>query len=90
MFGQTGLPPDLVNWANVGVLGLVILSFFTGRAVPGPTHQRVLDELDKLAERAAEQDRWIRNEVVPLVTRNTDVLQQVLEILRQQLWRRKD
>jgi hypothetical protein len=70
-------------------MGLVILAFLTGWVVSKSTHERAIAELDKSAERNAEMDRWMRLEVIPSLTRNTDVLQQVLEILRDQ-WRRKD
>lgn len=83
MFGQVGGPaPELVGWTQLGVMGLVILAFFTGWVVSKSTHDRALRQLDDCTTKIAEQDRWTRDTVVPSLTRNTDVLQQVLEILR--------
>jgi hypothetical protein len=89
VIAQTSTAPELVGWTQLGVMGLVILAFLTGWVVSKSTHERAIAELDKSAERNAEMDRWMRLEVIPSLTRNTDVLQQVLEILRDQ-WRRKD
>lgn len=89
-FAQASGPaPELVGWTQLGVMGLVIFAFFTSWVVSRGTHERVLKELDRVTQKTEEQDRWMRGEVVPMLTRNTDVLQQVLEILRDQLWRRK-
>lgn len=83
MFAQTGGPaPELVGWAQLGVMGLVILAFMTTRVVTAAIHDRALRQLDDCATKIAEQDRWMRDTVVPSLVRNTDVLQQVLEILR--------
>lgn len=91
MFAQAGgIPPELSPWTTFGIAGVGLLAFITGWIVSKSTHERALRELDKLAERLAEQDRWMRFDVIPAFTRNTDVLQQVLEILRDQLWRKRD
>lgn len=89
MFAQTAPAPEIVSWTQLGVMGLVIAAFLTGWVVNRSTHQRALDELDKLTDKAARQDQWIRDDVVPALTRNTDVLQQVLEMLREQLWQKR-
>lgn len=80
--GQTGAPPELVNWTQLGVMGLVILAFLTSWVVSRATHERALKQLDDATTKISEQDRWLRDTVVPSLTRNTDVLQQVLDILR--------
>lgn len=83
MFGQAGGPaPELVGWTQLGVMGLVILAFMTTWVVSKATHERAIRQLDDATLKIAEQDRWLRDTVVPSLTRNTDVLQQVLEILR--------
>lgn len=84
MWAQAAGPaPELIGWTQLGVMGLVILAFMTTQVVSKAIHERALKQLDEASTKITEQDRWIRDTVVPSLTRNTDVLQQVLEILRE-------
>jgi hypothetical protein len=89
MFAQT-LPPEIAPWTSLGTVGFLAIALVTGLVVARSTHERVIKELDRCSQKIEEQDRWLRGEMVPLLTRNTDVLQQVLDILQELLWRKKE
>lgn len=95
-FAQTGVPPEIVDWTQLGIVGVVLGAFFTGLVVAKSTHERQIKQYDDLHARVLEQDKYLREVVIPAFSKNTDVLQQVNTILQQVLgilsdtWRRRD
>lgn len=53
-----------------GPLGLALVSFVVGWAVPGWVHKRTLDRLEQLEER-------FLTEVIPALTRSADALKEL-------------
>lgn len=60
-------PATAFEWAQYGVLGLVIVAILAGWLVPGRHYDRAVQRADRLeAENRELRDR-IENKVVPLV-----------------------
>lgn len=84
------LPPAVQVIGVVGLLTFAVVALTRGWLVPAPSHRSALAEKDKriaaleaeCQEQKAtnrEQTLFLRDQVTPLLTRNTDVLARLLE-----------
>lgn len=77
-------PSSAINFAQYGVLGLIVLGFIFGKIAPGYL-------LDRAEARLAEKDALIEKmrlameeKTVPALIRSTETLAQVADLLTQQ------
>lgn len=82
-----GVDASLPQWFQaagvVSILTLGLISFIRGWLVSGSFHRQQIEDLDKRIEMLErdlrEQTQFMRDQAVPLLTRNVDVLAKVLE-----------
>lgn len=77
--------PELISWVQYGVLGLVVVAFIGGWIWARPAVDRLVKELDEVKLQLSEQNRWVRDIIVPAITESNDLLREV----NQQLWHEK-
>lgn len=65
---------DLAQWAQYGVLGLVVVALLMGWLVPGRYFDREVRRGDRLEAENERLRHQVEDRVIPLLTRAMDVL----------------
>ena len=77
--------PELPNWVNWGVLGLVILALVTKQLVPGPIYKEAKDELRELKVENKELTKTVletQGGVLPVLENATSAIREALTEIR--------
>lgn len=67
------------QFANYGILGLISLGFFAGRIVSAKHYDEMRDDRDKAREELALVRQRLDEQILPALTRSTDVLVRLAE-----------
>jgi hypothetical protein len=78
----TDLGPYTI-WANYGILGLIALGFFTGKVVAAKHYEEMRGDRDQAREELALVRQKLDEQILPALTRSTDVLVRMAEKDRQ-------
>ena len=70
---------DWTSWLQFGVLGIVAIGFVLGKIVPGYILDRIQKELDSKNAEMAQLRSKMENEVIPALTRVTDLMTRIAE-----------
>ena len=70
-------------WANYGILGLIAFGFFAGRIVSSKHYDEMRDDRDRAREELAAVRQRLDEQILPALTRSTDVLVRMAEKDRQ-------
>ena len=66
-------------WANYGILGLIAFGFFAGRIVSSKHYDEMRHDRDKAREELALVRQKLDDQILPALTRSTDVLVRMAE-----------
>ena len=84
-----GGDPLLPGWGQLGVLGLLVVAFFTDKIVTGKKYDAAIAERDKERERTERAEAFLRDTVSGMVTESTLALRtvdaEVLPLIRETL-----
>lgn len=83
--GGGGVPSGLTDLVQYGVLGLVVIMFIWGKIVPGYLYDRRVQEHQAEKEETKKLEETIRERIIPALTRSTDVMAQVLDLLNDEV-----
>lgn len=67
------------QFANYGILGLISLGFFAGRIVSSKHYDEMREDRDKAREELALVRQKLDDQILPALTRSTDVLVRLAE-----------
>ena len=67
------------QFANYGILGLIALGFFMGKIVSAKHYEEMRDDRDKAREELALVRQKLDEQILPALTRSTDVLVRMAE-----------
>jgi hypothetical protein len=66
-------------WANYGILGLIALGFFAGRIVSSKHYDEMRNDRDRARDELAQVRQRLDEQILPALTRSTDVLVRMAE-----------
>jgi hypothetical protein len=66
-------------WANYGILGLIAFGFFAGRIVSSKHYDEMRTDRDRAREELAAVRQRLDEQILPALTRSTDVLVRMAE-----------
>lgn len=78
---ETTSAPDWQNFAQYGVLGLVVLAFIFGKIVPGYVYERRVTEHYAAMEQNKQLEETIRERILPALIKSSDVMTETLTLL---------
>lgn len=67
------------QFANYGILGLIALGFFAGKIVSAKHYEEMRGDRDKAREELALVRQKLDDQILPALTRSTDVLVRMAE-----------
>lgn len=70
-------------WANYGILGLIAFGFFAGRIVSAKHYDEMRSDRDQARDELAAVRQRLDEQILPALTRSTDVLVRMAEKDRQ-------
>lgn len=69
-----GLPPEIVQFFQVGLAGAVIVGFLRGWIWPKPPVDRLQRDYDRLLNQYDELVSQYQKEIIPMLARSADAL----------------
>lgn len=72
-----GSDPLLPGWGQLGVLGLLVIAFFTDKIVTGKKYDQAIAERDAERTRTENAEKFLRDTVSSMVTESTLALRTV-------------
>lgn len=79
VIAQTADLGPYAQMANYGILGLIAIGFFTGRIVAAKHYEEMRTDRDKAREELALVRQKLDDQILPALTRSTDVLVRMAE-----------
>lgn len=71
--------PTYAQFANYGILGIIALGFFAGKIVSSKHYDEMRTDRDKAREELALVRQKLDDQILPALTRSTDVLVRMAE-----------
>lgn len=81
ILAATGTDPLLPAWGQLGVLGLLVLAFFTDQIVTGRKYAQVVKERDEERKRTEAAEKKLEEKFLPALIDGYSALKTVNEIL---------
>lgn len=79
MLAQTADVAPYMQFANYGILGLIAFGFFMGKIVSSRHYDEMRTDRDKAREELALVRQKLDDQILPALTRSTDVLVRMAE-----------
>lgn len=79
VLAQSVDPPTYAQFANYGILGLIAFGFFAGKIVSSKHYEEMRTDRDKAREELALVRQKLDDQILPALTRSTDVLVRMAE-----------
>ena len=79
VLAQSPDTPTYAQFANYGILGIIAFGFFAGRIVSSKHYDEMRHDRDKAREELALVRQKLDDQILPALTRSTDVLVRMAE-----------
>jgi hypothetical protein len=79
VLAQTTDVAPFAQFANYGILGLIAFGFFAGKIVSSKHYEEMRQDRDKAREELALVRQKLDEQILPALTRSTDVLVRLAE-----------